>query len=59
MNPEQQIEHKNWQKVVQELRRLGIEINDQDDLNNSLREWSVSFVKLTKIYPHLLKRRNK
>ena len=35
----QKREWEYWQQVVIELRRLGVEINDQDNLNQLLTNW--------------------
>lgn len=38
----EQREWKAWQRVVKELRKLKVEINDQDKLTELLNQWAAT-----------------
>ena len=46
VNPEAKDEWDAWQSVVTELRELGVEINDNDALNDFLKMWARTYHKL-------------
>lgn len=37
-----------WQDIVKELRNLGVEINDQNKLNDLLKHWANEYCLLNK-----------
>lgn len=39
MTTEQQMEYEAWKSLVAILRNLGIEINDQDELTEAIKNW--------------------
>ena len=45
-NPEARDEWEAWQSVVIKLRELGVEINDENALNDCLTQWARAYNKL-------------
>lgn len=41
-------EHARWQRVVEILRELGVEINDHNELNDALIDWADEYHELQK-----------
>jgi hypothetical protein len=47
-------EYQLWIAIVKELRSLGIEINDQDKLCQSIKDWGMAYAKLIMKCPKIL-----
>ena len=54
MDKQTLIEWEAWKNVVKTLRSIGVEINDQDQLNADIREWGLEYARLAKRFPKLL-----
>ncbi|MBT9169256.1 MAG: hypothetical protein DDT19_02610 [Syntrophomonadaceae bacterium] len=39
-------EHLAWQRVVEELKKLGVDINKHDKLADAIRIWGEKYVEL-------------